>query len=177
MISQSAQDRVFAAPQEAIADFRFGAEVAQVFDDMLSRSVPFYGEIQRMVSELALDIVEPGSNVYDLGCSTGTSMLLLDRTLPAGVSFVGVDDSRDMLAKCEEKLRASGVKRDVSLECADLNMGVSVTDATLVLMVLTLQFLRPLHRERCTEARSWSPARLHPMHRSGNPGRPQATGS
>jgi tRNA (cmo5U34)-methyltransferase len=148
MISQPAQDRVFAAPQEAIADFRFGAEVAQVFDDMLSRSVPFYGEIQRMVSELALDIVEPGSNVYDLGCSTGTSMLLLDRALPAGVSFVGVDDSRDMLAKCEEKLRASGVKRDVRLECADLNMGVSVTDATLVLMVLTLQFLRPLHRER-----------------------------
>jgi tRNA (cmo5U34)-methyltransferase len=148
MSSQPVHDRVFAEPQEAIADFRFGAEVAQVFDDMLSRSVPFYGEIQRMISELASDIVEPGSSVYDLGCSTGTSMLLLDRALPESVNFVGVDDSRDMLVKCEEKLRASGVRRGVRLECADLNMGVGVTDASLVLMVLTLQFLRPLHRER-----------------------------
>ena len=54
------EDRVFAEEREAIADFRFGAEVARVFDDMLSRSVPFYGEIQRMVAELAQDIVVPG---------------------------------------------------------------------------------------------------------------------
>ena len=63
MTNPLVQDRVFAEPRDAIADFRFGAEVAQVFDDMLSRSVPFYGEIQRMVAELAEDIVQPGSNV------------------------------------------------------------------------------------------------------------------
>ena len=56
MTITTTQDKVFAEPREAIADFRFGAEVAQVFDDMLSRSVPFYGEIQRMVAELAQDI-------------------------------------------------------------------------------------------------------------------------
>ena len=146
--THSSDDRLFAARREAIADFRFGADVAQVFDDMLSRSVPFYGEIQRMIAELALDIVEPGSNVYDLGCSTGTTMLLLDRDLPEDVNFVGVDDSRDMLEKCEEKLRSNGVKRNVALRCADLNSGVEMADASLVLMVLTLQFLRPLHREK-----------------------------
>ena len=124
--TRSSDDRLFAARREAIADFRFGADVAQVFDDMLSRSVPFYGEIQRMIAELALDIVEPGSNVYDLGCSTGTTMLLLDRDLPEDVNFVGVDDSRDMLEKCEEKLRANGVKRNVALRCADLNSGVEM---------------------------------------------------
>ena len=145
---QAGQDRVFAEPREAIADFRFGAEVAQVFDDMLSRSVPFYGEIQRMVVELAQDIVVPGSNVYDLGCSTGTTMLMLDRSLPDSVNFVGVDDSRDMLVKCEQKLREYGVKRNVSLECTDLHTGIDMKDASLALMVLTLQFLRPLHRER-----------------------------
>ena len=142
------RDRVFAEEREAIADFRFGAEVARVFDDMLSRSVPFYGEIQRMVAELAQDIVVPGSNVYDLGCSTGTTMLLLDRSLPSDVNFIGLDDSRDMLAKCEEKLREHGVKRKVSLECTDLHQGIEIKDASLVTLVLTLQFLRPLHRER-----------------------------
>lgn len=148
MASEPAKDRVFADEREAIADFRFGAEVAQVFDDMLSRSVPFYGEIQRMVAELAQDIAVPGSNVYDLGCSTGTTMLLLDRSLPEDVNFIGVDDSRDMLVKCEEKLREHGVKRKVSLECTDLHVGVEMKGASLVTMVLTLQFLRPLHRER-----------------------------
>jgi tRNA (cmo5U34)-methyltransferase len=148
MTSVSSRDRVFAEQREAIADFRFGAEVAQVFDDMLSRSVPFYGEIQRMVAELAQDIVVPGSMVYDLGCSTGTTLLMLDRSLPDNVNFVGVDDSREMLAKCEQKLREQGAKRDISLECADLHTGIDMKDASLALMVLTLQFLRPLHRER-----------------------------
>jgi tRNA (cmo5U34)-methyltransferase len=148
MTSPSSRDRVFAEQREAIADFRFGAEVAQVFDDMLSRSVPFYGEIQRMVAELAQDVVQPGSIVYDLGCSTGTTLLMLDRVLPAGVNFIGIDDSREMLVKCETKLREQQVKRKVNLECADLHLGVEMQDASLALMVLTLQFLRPLHRER-----------------------------
>lgn len=124
MTSPSGQDRIFAEQREAVADFRFGAEVAQVFDDMLSRSVPFYGEIQRMVVELAQDIVQPGSNVYDLGCSTGTTLLMLDRALPADVNFIGVDDSREMLVKCESKLREHQVKRNVDLECADLHLGL-----------------------------------------------------
>ena len=47
-----------------------------------------------------------------------------------------------------EKLRANGVKRNVALRCADLNSGVEMADASLALMVLTLQFLRPLHREK-----------------------------
>jgi tRNA (cmo5U34)-methyltransferase len=148
MTSKPVQDRIFAEQREAIADFRFGADVAQVFDDMLSRSVPFYGEIQRMVAELAQDIVVPGSRVYDLGCSTGTTLLLLDGALSQDVEFVGIDDSRDMLDKCEDKLREHGVKRKVSLECTDLHTGIELKDASLATLVLTLQFLRPLHRER-----------------------------
>ncbi|MFO1394088.1 MAG: carboxy-S-adenosyl-L-methionine synthase CmoA [Steroidobacteraceae bacterium] len=142
------KDRVFAEKREAIGDFKFGAEVAQVFDDMLSRSVPFYGEIQRMVAELAQDVVTPGSRVYDLGCSTGTTLLLLDPILPKDVTFVGVDDSQDMLVKCEQKLKAQGVTRPIELQCTDLHSGVDMHDASLALMILTLQFLRPLHRER-----------------------------
>jgi tRNA (cmo5U34)-methyltransferase len=141
-------DRVFAERREAIADFKFGADVAQVFDDMLSRSVPFYGEIQRMVSELAQDIVVPGTRVYDLGCSTGTTLLLLDRVLPKDVTFVGIDDSQDMLAKCEQKLKSACGSRPIELQCTDLHGGIGMHDASLALMVLTLQFLRPLHRER-----------------------------
>lgn len=64
------KDDVFKEPQP-IADFVFGEKVATVFDDMLDRSVPFYQEIQRMIAEMAADFAVEGTNIHDLGCSTG----------------------------------------------------------------------------------------------------------
>ncbi|MCS3741697.1 hypothetical protein FHX16_003687 [Rhizobium sp. BK661] len=49
------RDEVFADERDAVADFSFNSTVANVFDDMVSRSVPFYDEMQRMVCELAKD--------------------------------------------------------------------------------------------------------------------------
>ena len=46
---------------EKASDFKFGANVAKVFDDMVNRSVPYYGEIQRMMAELAADHAKEGA--------------------------------------------------------------------------------------------------------------------
>ncbi len=135
-------------PGDAVADFKFGADVAGVFDDMVVRSVPLYAEIQRMIGELAGDIVTSGSRVYDLGCSTGTTMLALDPAVTRYATFVGIDNSEDMLQKCREKLGQSGFSRPFELQCLDLNRGVHVENASLAMLVLTLQFIRPLNRER-----------------------------
>jgi tRNA (cmo5U34)-methyltransferase len=148
MSADQARDRVFAEPAEAVADFKFSKEVAAVFDDMLSRSVPFYAEIQRMIGEMAGDFVKSKTNVYDFGCSTGTTMLLLHDRVPKDVKFIGVDASEDMLARCRQRLTASGFDRPLELSFADLNNGATVENASLALMVLTLQFIRPLQRER-----------------------------
>ncbi len=142
------RDEVFRAPQAAVGDFRFGAEVAAVFDDMLMRSVPFYGEVQRMIAEMARDFVVPGSCVLDLGCSTGTTLLGLDPVLPPDVTLVGIDNSPEMLAKCRARLAAQGMRRAVELRCADLNLGVSAQNVSMALLILTLQFVRPMHRDR-----------------------------
>lgn len=45
-------DQVFKAPMEKSTDFKFDAQVAEVFNDMVGRSVPFYLEMQRMMSEI-----------------------------------------------------------------------------------------------------------------------------
>jgi tRNA (cmo5U34)-methyltransferase len=148
MSVNEARDRVFADQAEAIADFKFSKEVATVFDDMLSRSVPFYVETQRMIGEMAGDFVKSGTNVYDFGCSTGTTMLALHDRVPKDVKFIGVDNSADMLVRCREKLAAGGFDRPFELRAADLNAGATVENASLVLMILTLQFIRPLQRER-----------------------------
>jgi tRNA (cmo5U34)-methyltransferase len=142
------KDEVFKEPQGDIADFAFGEKVASVFDDMLDRSVPFYSEVQRMIGEMAADFAVPGTNFYDLGCSTGTTMLMLDRQVPKDVRFIGVDNSEEMLKRCRAKLAEHGFNRPHELLCADLNQGVRIENASMVAMVLTLQFIRPLYRDR-----------------------------
>jgi tRNA (cmo5U34)-methyltransferase len=142
------KDEVYRENQGTIADFTFGEKVASVFDDMLERSVPFYAEMQRMIAEFATDFATPGSNVYDLGCSTGTTILNLAPHCGRDVKFVGVDNSDEMLKKCSMKLEEHKFQGKHELVCADLNEGVQVENASMVLMVLTLQFVRPLHRDR-----------------------------
>ena len=141
------KDQVFSAPQP-IADFQFGEKVAAVFEDMLDRSVPFYSEMQRMITEMAVDFMVPGTNVYDLGCSTSTTLINIAPKAPAGVKFIGIDNSEEMLKKCDKKLKAASFPREYELVCGDLNNPVQIENASLVLMVLTLQFVRPLNRER-----------------------------
>jgi len=66
------KNELFLKNSTRIGDFEFSAEVAEVFDDMIIRSVPFYLEQQDMFKEIAKRFFIPGTNVYDLGCSTAT---------------------------------------------------------------------------------------------------------
>jgi len=145
-----AADRLFATPRHRLDDFNFGKETAAVFDDMLDRSVPFYGEIQRLVAELAADFAAPGTAIYDLGCSTCNTFLQISHFLPAGVNvrFVGIDSSPEMLEIARTKLAEEDFAYEYELRCADLDRDVEIRDASVVLLVLTLQFVRPLQRER-----------------------------
>src|SRR3990167_5145909 len=99
------KDKLFRRRRRLAEDFTFGKQTAAVFDDMLDRSVPFYGEIQRMIGEIAADFAVEGTNLYDLGCSTGNTFLGLDRVVAKRVRFIGVDSSPDMLQRAKEKFR------------------------------------------------------------------------
>ena len=146
MISE--KDEVFKENIAKASDFKFSSKVANVFDDMVTRSVPYYIEMQRMIGELAADHYQENSNVYDLGCSTGTTMMVMNETIPDNIRFVGVDDSAAMLDKCRAKLEQAGFTRPFDLEVAGLNGEVEIKDASIVVLCLTLQFVRPLYRER-----------------------------
>ncbi len=142
-----ARDQIFERAKSP-TDFTFGKETATVFDDMVSRSVPFYGEMQRMIGEMAADFAVEGSNLYDLGCATGNTLLALDPVVHPEVRFIGVDNSAEMLAKAREKLAEVGFKRPHELIEADLDHRLDLVNASVVVMNLTLQFVRPLHREK-----------------------------
>jgi tRNA (cmo5U34)-methyltransferase len=142
------RDEVYRDARRRVADFTFDEGVANVFDDMVTRSVPFYAEIQRMVRELAADFAIPDTDIYDLGCSTGTTFLQLDSAVDQRIRFVGIDNSEEMLERCREKFREHGLQRAFELRCIDLNHGAGIQNASVALMILTLQFIRPLHRDR-----------------------------
>lgn len=142
------KDEVFREEIDQVSDFRFGANVASVFDDMVNRSVPYYGEMQRMMAELAADHAREGSFVYDLGCSTGTTMIGMDTMVEKSIKFIGVDDSQEMLNKCKDKFDEIKFNRPYELRCADLGQGVKIDNASVVVLCLTLQFVRPIYREK-----------------------------
>ncbi len=142
------KDEVFKENISKASDFKFSSKVAHVFDDMVTRSVPFYIEMQRMMGELAADHCQANTNVYDLGCSTGTTMIVLNETIPNTINFVGVDDSEAMLEKCGNKLKEAGFTRPFNLEVADLNVDVNIENASVVVLCLTLQFVRPIARQK-----------------------------
>ncbi len=130
------------------SDFKFNTTVVNVFDDMVNRSVPFYDEMQRMIGELAGTHAKDGTSVYDLGCSTGATFLSIDPHVSPQVKFVGIDDSGEMLQKCDTKLQAASVTRPYELQQADLAQPLHIENASVVVLCLTLQFVRPLYRER-----------------------------
>lgn len=147
MTPRTGADKVFAKPLDQVGDFVFDDAVAAVFDDMVSRSVPQYAEIQRMLAELALAFVSEGSRVYDLGCSTGTTLSALYKTLRVPAHLIGIDNSEEMLEQCRTKLTSLNLGDSIELRYGDLDEGIEIRDASVVFLVLTLMFVRPLNRE------------------------------
>ncbi len=147
LLKTEKKDKVF-EDTKPVGDFTFNAKVADVFDDMVSRSVPFYEELQRMSCELAADFAQPNTNLYDIGCSTATTLLALDRVIDPAVKFIGIDNSADMLEKARGKVQETGTSREIEFVRADLHEGFYIENASAITMLLTLQFVRPLFRER-----------------------------
>jgi tRNA (cmo5U34)-methyltransferase len=134
--------------RDPVNDFDFGEETAAVFDDMLLRSIPQYEELQRMIGDLAASFAEPDTRVYDLGCSTGNTLATLSEAIPAPVSLIGVDYSAPMLERARKRLGRLVDDGRLELHKADLNQGIDLTNASVVVLNLTLQFVRPLRRDQ-----------------------------
>lgn len=133
-----------------VEDFAFDERVAKVFDDMVSRSVPFYNEIQRIQADLVMDFLpKTGGVVCDLGCSTGTTLAHLTNhpDCPANALFIGIDNSEPMLDKAKAKLATQVGSGQVSLRLGDLGRLEGLPDCHVVILNWALQFVRPIDRE------------------------------
>ena len=68
-----------------------------------------------MLVELAGSFATEGSNVYDLGCSTGTTLALLHESLPVKAHLCGVNYSAEMLQQCRDKLESLSLRDAIEL--------------------------------------------------------------
>ncbi|MCB4762105.1 MAG: carboxy-S-adenosyl-L-methionine synthase CmoA, partial [Sulfurovum sp.] len=90
-----AQDKVFT--EKISKKFEFDEAVASVFDDMLSRSVPFYDEVRKLIISLILAKEKEGMKVLDLGSSTAKFLLDLHSKMKVPMKLKGLDNSQAML--------------------------------------------------------------------------------
>jgi tRNA (cmo5U34)-methyltransferase len=145
------EDHLFVSSCSGSNDFQFTTEVAEVFDDMVIRSIPCYVEQQRMIQEIAKSFCPQGANIYDLGCATATTLINLCQVKPECAGFIGYDNSPAMLEYAKDKVREKKLEDRIDLRFGDLD-GDLVTrpleNAGLVTLCWTLQFIRPVHRDR-----------------------------
>jgi len=123
--------------------FEFNDRVADVFDDMLDRSVPYYKQVIEMTAEILQRSLLSGDTVYDLGCSTGTTLTALARRINVeSLRFVGMDNSGAMLAKAARKAEMFSVADRISFIEQDIT-AADFSGAGAVILNYTLQFIKP----------------------------------
>lgn len=135
------KDTIFSAPIEKLGDFTFDESVAEVFPDMIQRSVPGYSNIITAIGMLAQRFVTEGSQVYDLGCSRGAGILSIRRNLQTNqVKIIGVDNSQPMVERCRSHINAYHSDVPVEILCDDIRH-IEIKNASMVVLNFTLQFL------------------------------------
>ncbi len=134
------RDALYAAPLATQLPFRFDAAVADVFQDMISRSVPGYGLTLQMLAVAARRFAQPGSACVDLGCSLAASTLAMRHHVPAGVHLLGVDNSQAMIERARALVARDSAQAPVELRCADI-LDVELPRASLAALNFTLQFV------------------------------------
>ena len=135
------KDTIFNEPIDKIVDFTFDEKVADVFEDMLRRSIPGYGTIISIIGMLTKYHAKPNTNLYDLGSSLGAASLVMQKNVSVpGCKIIAVDNSLPMINRCREIIKNGNYPTPIELICADI-MDVRIQNASMVVLNFTLQFI------------------------------------
>jgi tRNA (cmo5U34)-methyltransferase len=124
--------------------FSFNESVATVFDDMISRSVPYYKVSLELMTDLIIKNSSKNDHIIDLGCSTASTLLNIQQRSPHDLLLTGVDNSPYMLEQARKKAAAFGAKIELLEE--DITL-VPLNSPKVVISNFTLQFIPPQQRQ------------------------------
>lgn len=142
------KDQLFSTPIDKLGDWTFDEKVAEVFPDMVQRSVPGYSNIISMIGMLAERFVQPNTMIYDLGCSLGAATLSIRRHVTQkNCHIIAVDNSLPMVERCQRHIDSYNSTTPVEVICEDI-CNINMKNASMIVLNFTLQFLTPENRQR-----------------------------
>ena len=143
------QDRIYADEDDGEPGreepFRFNDAVAEVFPDMLRRSIPGYEASLEAIGALAARYVRPGTHCYDLGCSLGAASIAMRQGNRSGdCRIIAIDNAPAMVKRCKQIVAAEQEQSPdgARIEVIQGNIrDVTFSNASMVVLNYTLQFL------------------------------------
>ncbi|WP_372371054.1 carboxy-S-adenosyl-L-methionine synthase CmoA [Candidatus Uabimicrobium sp. HlEnr_7] len=135
-------DDIYHKPRKNVQRFCFDKEVVNVFDNMITRSVPGYQTIVQMISMMAEKYTQQNTCIYDLGCSLGTVSDAIRSKFDAPI--IAVDSSLEMI-ECAKKNLSS--YDNIEILCGDV-CDIDITNASVIVMNFTMQFIPRQKREK-----------------------------
>ncbi len=135
-------DELYRKKLSVVPPFTFDQATAEVFDDMASRSIPFYHELQAFVAAATACYYQDNTRIYDLGCSTGTTVLAMDQALQQPYELVAVDKSPHMIRLAQQKCRHLKSVHWLAQGVED----TPLSEASVINAAYVLQFVDPDQR-------------------------------
>tara|TARA_Y100001970_G_scaffold142863_1_gene175637 strand:+ start:91 stop:813 length:723 start_codon:yes stop_codon:yes gene_type:complete len=140
------KDRLFNKKMKP-SSFSFNQEVAEVFPDMLERSIPGYRTTIDNIRFLASKYSKKGTNCYDLGCSLGASSIALGEGAGNNdCKIIAIDKSSSMTKRFSEIIKREKIDSNIQIFNEDV-LDTKITNASIVIMNFTLQFIRKQDRQ------------------------------
>jgi tRNA (cmo5U34)-methyltransferase len=139
------------APVDHVAPegrWTFDEEVTEVFDNMLTRSIPQYDVMREAVFATGSQFVRPGSTIIDCGASRGEAVAPFIDFLEGAGRFVCIEASSPMADSLRQRFAAECAAGSLEVQERNLKDYYPDVDADLTLAVLTLQFIPIEHRQR-----------------------------
>jgi len=130
---------------EPIGRWEFDAEVAAVFDDMLSRSIPQYEVMRSSVRDLGRAFLGDGGTVIDLGSSRGEGVASLVDEFRNRNRFVLNEVSNPMAEALQQRFASEIESKAVFIDRTDIRYGFPHYRAAAI---LTIQFTPINYRQR-----------------------------
>lgn len=128
----------------------FDGDVTAAFDNMLSRSIPQYEEMRKLVLAVGSRYVKQGTTIVDLGASRGEAIAGFFHRFGALNTYSLVEVSPPMLEVLRERFEPDPRPRTklFHIHAVDLRTEYPPVFASVTLCVLTLQFTPIEYRQK-----------------------------
>ena len=126
--------------QSELLNKKFSFSTIEQFDKHVSKSVDGYIELHDAVCKIAEYFIDDNTNVFDIGCSTGTLIKKIDTTVQRnGVKLIGIEPEWNFAKELIPTERINWLH-------ADATIGKVFNNASLITSIFTIQFIQTRKR-------------------------------